>query len=274
MGDCKYAGTWDAVERKLHINVLELRAVRIVLTLHNPPVNSVILATTDNATVVAYINHQGGTRSWDLWQETQTLLRLALKHNWTVRSRHIAGNLNVLADRLSRDGQILPSEWELHQEAAQLLFDRWDPPHVDLFATRENSKCPLFVSPFPMETALGVDAFSLSWEGWTAYAYPPTKIITKVLNKVEETKSLRLILVTPLWQKQLWFPRLLQLSQEPPFPLPHWERLLKQPQGNLFHSCPSWLNLHGWLVLRPPIETEVSGRKRPNAWQLPKPNPL
>jgi len=103
-------------------------------------------------------------------------------------------------DQLSHQGQTIQTEWELHQEAAQALFNRWGQPLVDLFATRLNTKLPLFISPVPDPMALDVDALSVSWEGMTAYAFPPHKIIPQVLHKVSQTLSLRLILVTPLWE--------------------------------------------------------------------------
>jgi len=248
VGEQKFAGTWSLEERKLHINVLELRALKLVLQMCNPPVGSVILASTDNSTVVAYVNRLGGTRSWSLWEETKDMFQLVMQKKWTITARHIAGVLNVLADRLSRQGQILPTEWSLHQEAANLLFVKWGTALVDLFATRDNKKCPTFVSPYPDPQAVGTDALSISWEGISGYAYPPQAILNKVLQKLAQTRSLRLILVTPLWPKQAWYPELVKLATEGPVPLPKWKHLLKQPQGNLYHQELDSLNLQGWLV--------------------------
>ncbi len=61
---------WSKEERGLHMNVLEMRAVRIALTHFADVVRgrSVLLAT-DNTSVMAYVNQQGGTRSWDLMLE-------------------------------------------------------------------------------------------------------------------------------------------------------------------------------------------------------------
>ena len=61
MGDSQIADVWT---RSLHINVLELMAVILALSywaavLQGHPV----LIATDNTTVVAYINKQGGTHS-------------------------------------------------------------------------------------------------------------------------------------------------------------------------------------------------------------------
>ena len=61
------SGTWISQEKILHINVLELKAVFLALkSFQNQILNKGILIATDNATVVSYLNKQGGTHSWDM----------------------------------------------------------------------------------------------------------------------------------------------------------------------------------------------------------------
>ena len=57
------SGSWINQEKTLHINVLELKAVFLALKSFQ---NKRILRATDNATVVSYLNKQGGTHSWDM----------------------------------------------------------------------------------------------------------------------------------------------------------------------------------------------------------------
>jgi hypothetical protein len=53
-------GRWSQEETQLHINVLELRAVRLTLKgLEHHILNKSILLETDNTTTMAYINKQG-----------------------------------------------------------------------------------------------------------------------------------------------------------------------------------------------------------------------
>ena len=70
----------------------------------------------------------------------------------------------VVADKLSRLGQTIQTEWSLLQEVFQTIWSRWHRPQIDLFATRFNNKLPLFVSPVPDPLATAVDALSLPWE--------------------------------------------------------------------------------------------------------------
>ena len=78
-------------------------------------------------------------------------------------------------------------------------------PQIDLFATRFNNKLPLFVSPVPDPMATAVDALSLSWEDLEAYAFPPTAILGKVVEKLQDSPYRRLIIITLGWPNMTWF---------------------------------------------------------------------
>ena len=57
-------GTWSLPESKLHINYLELKVVFLALKeFQDLCANKIVLVTTDNTTVVSYINKEGGMRS-------------------------------------------------------------------------------------------------------------------------------------------------------------------------------------------------------------------
>ena len=95
--------------------------------------------------------------------------------------------MNMLADRLSQKGQVLPTEWELHPEAVNILLKKWGPSLTNLFATQANKKCLKFISPFPDQEALAIDGFRASWENLAALAYPPQTLMPMVLTKNAET---------------------------------------------------------------------------------------
>ena len=60
-------GLWSDREKRLHINVLELKAVSLALrNFKDQCQNQTVLVATDNSTVVAYINKQGGTHSAEM----------------------------------------------------------------------------------------------------------------------------------------------------------------------------------------------------------------
>ena len=67
--------------------------------------------TTDNTTVVAYINKQGGTHSnTPLWLVVDLFLWLQTQ-DIAILARHIPGCLNVIADHISRPNQPIATEW-------------------------------------------------------------------------------------------------------------------------------------------------------------------
>ena len=79
-----------------------------------------------------------------------------------LKARHILGRLNVITDQLSRRGQIIQTEWSLHQEVFNLLILTWHRPQVDIFPTRYNFKLAQYVSPVPDPNAWAVDALTVS----------------------------------------------------------------------------------------------------------------
>ena len=235
--DQTFQGLWTAQEQLLHINVLEMRAVYMALMCVNTSPGDRVMVSTDNTSAVAYINHLGGTRSESLWRETETLFHLVIGRCVTLRAVHIPGRLNVIADLLSRDGQVLPTEWSLHPEITRALFRVWGKPHIDLFATRYHNTCHVFVSPVPDHLALETDAFSISWDGIWAYAFPPHSVMAQVLHRLRRHQC-QVILIAPAWPNQPWFSDLMELSVDVPFLLPSLSRLLKHPRKALCRSHP------------------------------------
>ena len=242
-------GTWSLPESKLHINHLELKAVFLALKKFRTLVcNKTVLIATDNTTVVAYINKEGGMKSGSLCALLWRILSWCTRQQVTLRARHIPGRLNVIADKLSRLGQTIQTEWSLHPAVFQAVCSRWHQPQVDLFATRFNNKLPQFVSPVPDPQAWAVDALSLSWEDLDPYAFPPAAILGKVVEKLQDYPCNRIILIAPGWPNMPWFWELVAMSSQIPLCLPTIPNLVSQPFNQVLHRNLSNLNLHAWLL--------------------------
>ncbi|KAJ1187211.1 hypothetical protein NDU88_003990 [Pleurodeles waltl] len=157
----------------IHINLLELRAVRLSLKAFLASLRGQsVQVLTDNTTAKWYINKQGGVGSYLLCREALRLWSWAKDHQICLVANHLAGVLNVRADSLSRHFSA-DHEWRLHPDQVRLIFQMWGFPRIDLFATRENSHCPLFCSlQSPGQGALG-DAFQMTWCDQLLYAFPP-----------------------------------------------------------------------------------------------------
>jgi ribonuclease HI len=134
MEDIEISGTWSTQESSLHINCLELKAIIHALHtwIHYIKEQQIMIAT-DNTSVVSYINKQGGTHSRTLLTLTHELLLWVNTHKITLRSRHIPGRFNVIADRLSR---------RMATKSYDRVFSNWGISTVDMFATFHNAQLP------------------------------------------------------------------------------------------------------------------------------------
>ena len=157
------------------------------------------MIATDNTTVVAYINKQGGTHSHLLLRLVVDLFLWFQTQDITLRARHIPGCLNVIADRLSRPNQPIMTEWSLHPEVVNLIFRLCGTPVVDRFATVHNTHLPQFMALVPEPRALTIDALSQDWQGRSMYMFPPFLLLNKVIQKLRTTQTGEVILIAPWW---------------------------------------------------------------------------
>ena len=105
-------GLWSEREKRLHINVLELKAVSLALrSFKDQYQNQTVLVAT-----VAYINKQGGTHSAEMCTLLWKIMTWCNHCHITLKVRHIPGCLNVMADLLSRSNQVQSTEWSLHPQ--------------------------------------------------------------------------------------------------------------------------------------------------------------
>lgn len=266
------SGSWSRQDLDLHINNLEMKAVRLSLLQFRDRVqNQCVLLSSDNTTVVSYIRKQGGTHSRSLFLETRLLFALCQDLGITLQAKHIAGKLNVLADSLSRKHQLLPGEWCLHQEVANLIFRELGRPMLDLFATRFNHRLPLYVSPVFDPAAWALDALSLDWDMMVAYAFPPFNLIPQILRKIRSSNC-QILLVAPWWPQRSWFNDLLELLRDHPRALPQRPDLLAQKGA--WHTTPDMFKLHVWPLSGKPSERNVFRRGLPISSLQPVGSPL
>ena len=186
------------------------------------------------------VRQQTGRHGVEASLLTSRLLRWTESFDVHLEARYLPGESNVLADVLSRRGQIVGTEWSLHPQVARALLRAWGSPSIDLFATCLNAKLPLYCSLVPDPQAVFEDAFRHPWDDLDLYAFPPFALVGRVIARVQ--------LVAPLWPEKEWFADLLLLLTQPPLVLPCWDRLLRQPYCNLFHQGAHALNLHAWRL--------------------------
>jgi ribonuclease HI len=252
LGDHLISGIWSQEEKKAYSNILEMWAVRNALRAFKELLcNKRVQLLTDNTTVASYITRQGGLKSSTLYLEVREILLWCKHQNITLMARHIPGKRNVLADKLSRPGRAISTEWMLDPQVFKQITRQTWIPLTDLFATRWNNQTPQFISPFPDQKALAVDALNLDWNSLERpYLFPPTALIQVCLERIQESTNMFLAVI-PCWQNRPWFPLLLSLLIDYPVQLPAWGNLLSQGLGwrdRKFHENPAPLILTVWAL--------------------------
>ena len=217
---------WKDADDLLHINVLELTAARLALD---------TLATAARSTHIqlkigqfdGYHLHKqnGGTHSPEC------------NH---VTAAYIPGDSNVVADFHSHCFHE-NKEWALKDAVFALLPTAYVSPVIDLFASSVNAKLPRYISWLPH--AYAVDAFIVSWQDLTFYAFPPFSLLPRVLAKIIQDKATGLLIV-PKWTTQSWFPLVLTLLiQHPRLIAPGRDLLYLPKQPQVVHPLHKKLSL-------------------------------
>ena len=233
--------SWSLTNPRFEIMAIRFALKKAFKYIHN----SCVMISTNNTTVVSYINKQGRAHSPNLLVEVWKILSWFLEQHTIIRVRHIPGRFNVLADRLSRMDKPIKTELALDQSIVNSIFQIFSYPNVDVFATRFSHKLPLYVSPVLDNQALAIDAFSMKWNLLQAYAFPPAILIPSVLAKICQSQC-RIVLIAPLWPQRQWFSEVLQLLVSAPVRLPLFPKLLTQAKGKFQHPNLPLLDLHAW----------------------------
>ncbi len=119
--------------------------------------------------VVPYINHHGGLVSKRLCKLANDFLVWAPKNLCSLKATHVPGKINQGADMLSRNN-VSSEEWMLHPFTVQRIWEIFGKARVDLFASKDNSHCPIFF-------IRSMDALAHEWPSLPLYASPPVALL-------------------------------------------------------------------------------------------------
>ena len=205
-GNQQTGGRWTT-EDIAHINVLELKAILFGLKSLCRVSDKHIRIRTDSSTALAYVKNMGGTKSADCLEVALSIWNWAQSHNVWLSVTHIPGVDNVLADLRSRKFKD-HLEWSLNFKIFEEICLWFGTPDVDLFASRNNTKLPRYVSWEPEPDSWRTDAFSFSWnDNMLYYCFPPFSLLPRVINKIQQDQA-RAIVIAPNWESQPWLPLL------------------------------------------------------------------
>jgi len=140
-----------------------------------------------------------------------------MKRNILLQAQHLPGVLNTVVDKESRTWSDR-LEWMLSPTIFQKINTLLGPLSTDLFAIRLSSQLPVYMSWKPDPLAVTTDAFTQDWTSLPGklYANPPWGLIGRVLSLIHSQGLQKLVLVTPVWKAQAWYPLLLQMLVRAP----------------------------------------------------------
>ena len=161
---------------------------------------------------MSWVNKQFGADK-EIFTLVKQFWEFCIDRNTNVVASYIESKKNKAADKESR--KIRDNlEWSLKDKHFENLNREFGEFIIDLFATRINSKYRRYYSCSPEPEAAGTDAFLCNWNMENFYAFPLFSLISLVLQKIENERAER-ILIVPDFTTQPWFPRLLRLLIKP-----------------------------------------------------------
>ena len=244
-GQTQTGGQWSPEEATHYINYLELLAAFLAIKAFGKTWQGVTVSMhIDSITAVSYIykserrhNLQAtvpaGFVNLDLVQRTKDLPpgRTCTRAQADEESR-------TLKDRC---------DWMLNQSTFHQIVTVMGALKVDLFASCLTRQLPRFYSWRPDPEAEATDAFMQDWSACRGYAIPPWCLIPCCLTKVK-LQAARLVLITPLWKTQPWYPIVLELLEDYPRRIPQQEDLVLMLMGQEFLMQQGVPQLIAWPI--------------------------
>jgi 16S rRNA C967 or C1407 C5-methylase (RsmB/RsmF family) len=159
----------------------------------------------------------GGTPSAILQDLAIQIQELCNKHNITAIYQHIPGIQNTQADALSRIKRPV-YESAIPKKMFCTIQKKWGKLTIDAFAARHNQQLPRYWTLTEDPAAAAVDAFRETWSEKRMYLYPPWKLIPQVIKMIQKQRLHKVVLETPLWPSQFWYPMILEMRHlQPPY---------------------------------------------------------
>ena len=260
------SGEWSAREAILHINQLEMLAVRNALAAFKTLLSGLtVQLMSDSAIVVSYIAKQGGNGSAPSSTGCEYLPSGQAHSGRTERTcgpslQNEQSGLHGVDITPIRGGC---TRHHLGQTQCGSVCD----------STQPQIRCVCFPHGRP-PIAVEVDAVSISWKGMYAYAFPPFVMLRRVIEKLHRDHPCEMILIAPKWPNQTWYVRLIELLVDFPLVLPLRKYLLTQPHNHRRHQSLQAVRLLAWRLYSDPSKRKYFLEPLPSKSRERGANPL
>ena len=97
---------------------------------------------------------------------------------------------------------------------------------------RHNKQLMRFFSFRPDLEAEAVDALAQPWTNIRPYAFPPSILLGRCLQKIRQEGVREIVVIAPVWQGQPWFPPLIKSLIDRPALLSQTHNFLTNPAGD------------------------------------------
>jgi len=233
------AGSWESAMPTDSV-VTELEGLwRTVVGAGKELRGQVVLHRTDSISTYAVVSKGGSSRSQRLTAIARRLHVFCMMNDITLATQYVGAGVIIRsgADLLSRN-QDVSDGGKLNPLVFAQLQKVWGPFAADMFASSATVQAAEDGRPLPYWSMLadgksaGVDALTADWRGLgRVYAFPPVGLVGFVLQLVHEQHA-SVLLITPKWPAQWWWPVLLERAVMGPVELSRVH--VPQAHGPLF----------------------------------------
>ncbi|XP_076079152.1 uncharacterized protein LOC143049377 [Mytilus galloprovincialis] len=156
---------------------------------------------TDNQNVVSIV-HKGSMKPY-LQDIAYDIFVTCLKFNVSLEVEWIPRAENEIADYISRI--IDTDDWGVAVHVFEYLDSLWGPHEIDWFASDHNHRLPVFYSRYWNVHSMGIDAFTVNWQGINGWYVPPVCLLLKVLMYMQQCNAYGTVIL-PLWRSENYWP--------------------------------------------------------------------
>ncbi|CAC5361374.1 unnamed protein product [Mytilus coruscus] len=189
-------GMWSECEASKSSTWKELNAVRnILLSMINVLKDKRIKWFSDNQNVVTIV--EKGSMKPELQDIAMCIFENCLIHNISIDVVWVPRNLNEKADFISRI--IDYDDWGSDEQLFMYVDSLWGPHEIDWFANDDNHKLTVFYSRYWTVNSMGIDAFTINWQGANGWFVPPVCLVSKIISYMRQCFA-HGTLVLPLWK--------------------------------------------------------------------------